>query len=84
MRRSLFAAVSLTALIASPSWADEEINDERTQPIETADADGAGNADNIVIGTNGRVTLIGAPAPAVHVNSNNNLTTDNGAIIQIN
>ncbi|WP_440959666.1 autotransporter domain-containing protein [Oceanicaulis sp. LC35] len=85
MRRSLFAAVSLSALIASsPAWADEEINDERTEPVETADADGEGNADNIVIGANGRVTLIGVPGPAVHINSDNNLTTTNGSIIRIN
>lgn len=84
MRRSLLAAVSLSALIATPAWADEEINDERTEPVETADADGAGNADNIVIGANGRVTLIGVPGPAVLVNSNNDLTTQNGSIIRIN
>ena len=84
MRRSLLAAVSLSALIATPAWADEEINDERTEPVETADADGAGNADNIVIGSNGRVTLIEVPGPAVHVNSNNDLTTQNGSIIRIN
>ena len=84
MRRSLLAAVSLSALIATPAWADEEINDERTEPVETADADGAGNADNIVIGSNGRVTLIGVPGPAVHVNSNNDLTTQNGSVIRIN
>jgi uncharacterized protein with beta-barrel porin domain len=84
MRRSLLAAVSLSALIATPAWADEEVNNERTEPVETADADGAGNADNIVIGANGRVTLIGVPGPAVHVNSNNDLTTQNGSIIRIN
>ena len=84
MRRSLFAAVSLTALIASPTWAQETINDERTEPVQTSDADGAGNADDIVIGTNGRVTLIGVPGPAVHVNSNNDLTTNSGSIIRIN
>lgn len=84
MRRSLFAAVSLTALIASPSWAQVTINDERTEPVQTADADGSGNADDIVIGANGRVTLIGVPGPAVHVNSNNDLTTNNGSVIRIN
>ena len=84
MRRSLLAAVSLSALIAAPAWADEEINNERTEPVETADADGSGNADNIVIGSNGRVTLIGVPGPAVRVNSNNDLTTQNGSIIRIN
>ncbi|WP_306016600.1 autotransporter outer membrane beta-barrel domain-containing protein [Oceanicaulis sp. MMSF_3324] len=83
MRRSLLAAVSLSALIAAPAWADEEINDERTEPVETADADGAGNADNIVIGSNGRVTLVGTPGPAVRVNSNHDLTTETGSTINI-
>ena len=84
MRRSLLAAVSLSALIAAPAWADEEIDDERTEPVETADADGAGNADNIVIGADGRVTLVGVPGPAVRVNSDHDLTTENGSIIRIN
>jgi len=85
MRRSFFAAVSLTTLIAAaPAWAQQQIDDERTEPVETANADGQGNADAIVIGANGRVTLIGTPGPAVRVNSDHDLTIQQGSIIRIN
>ncbi len=83
MRRSLFAAVSLTALVAGPAWTQQTITDERTEPIETADADGQGNADSIVIGSGGRVTILGGRGPAVRVNSDHSLTTSANTAIRI-
>lgn len=83
MRRRLFAAVSLTALCAAPAWAQQTITDTRDEPVETANADGQGNPDNIVIGTGGRVILVGGTGPAVRVNSDNTLTTGVGSLIQI-
>ncbi len=76
MRRQLFAAVSLTALLSAPGLAQEvTVDDERTEPVDTATADN-GNAANLVIGGNGRVTLNRVAGPAVHVNSDNTLTTE--------
>lgn len=83
MRRRLFAAVSMTALLSAPALAQEvTVEDERTEPIDTATADNGAPA-NLIIGTNGRVTLRNVKGPAVRVNSDNNLTTDSTAIIEI-
>ncbi|TGY89571.1 autotransporter outer membrane beta-barrel domain-containing protein [Marinicauda algicola] len=80
MRARLLAAVSLSVLAAAPALADEEINAERTEPISTSDADGQGNADNIIIGADGRVVLT-TPGPAVTLDSNNSVTLSPGAEI---
>lgn len=78
MRRSLFTAVSIIAIAATPALAQEtRVEDERTTPIDTA------TAGNIVIAQNGRVTLTGQPGPAVRINSNNSVTTNIGSRIEI-
>lgn len=78
MRRSLLAAVSTLAIAASPAIAQEtRVENERTTPIDTA------AAGNIVIASNGRVTLTGQPGPAVRMNSDNNVTTETGSRIEI-
>lgn len=77
MRARLLAAVSLSVLAAVPALADEEVNSERTTPIETA------TAGNIVIGTNGRVTLTGIPGPAVVLNSDHDVTVESTGRITI-
>lgn len=82
MRARLLAAVSLSVLAAAPALADEEVDAERTTPIRTSDADGQGNADNVIIGSNGRVVLTG-PGPAVILDSDNNVTTEAGSQITI-
>lgn len=87
MRRSLLAAASIAALAALPAWAQDarEIDEEVTEPVATGDAGENGAAADIVIGASGRVTL-SAPAqtgPAVLINSNNSLTTENGSRIEI-
>jgi uncharacterized protein with beta-barrel porin domain len=83
MRRRLFAAVSLTALLSAPAFAqDATIDDERTEPVDTATADN-GNPGNLVIGANGRVRLTNVQGPAVTINSDNTLTTDTAASIEI-
>ncbi len=79
MRRSLFAAVSMFAIAATPALADEtRIENERTTPIDTA------TAGNIVIAQTGRVILTGQPGPAVRINSDNSVTTNVGSRIEIN
>ena len=83
MRRRLLAAVSLTAFLSAPALAqDAQIDDTRTEPVDTATADGGAPA-NIVIGSSGRVQLTGLPGPAVQVNSDNNLTVNSGGQIRI-
>ncbi|WBQ11591.1 autotransporter outer membrane beta-barrel domain-containing protein [Hyphomonadaceae bacterium ML37] len=78
MRRSLFAAVSILAIAATPALAQEtRIEDERTTPIDTA------TAGNIVIAQTGRVVLTGQPGPAVRLNSDNSVTTNVGANIEV-
>jgi uncharacterized protein with beta-barrel porin domain len=78
MRRSLFAAVSILAIAATPALAQETtIDNERTTPIDTA------TAGNIVIAQNGRVVLTGQPGPAVRVNSDNTVTMNVGSRIEI-
>ena len=78
MRRSLLAAVSTLAIAATPAIAQEtRVENQRTTPIDTA------TAGNIIIASNGRVTLTGQPGPAVRMNSDNNVTTDSGARIEI-
>ncbi|WP_375285265.1 autotransporter family protein [Marinicauda pacifica] len=83
MRARLLAAASLTVLAASAAWADEEVTEERTSPISTANADGQGNADNIVISENGRVTLTGQTGPAVLLNSDNSVTLESGSVVRV-
>ncbi len=83
MRRRLFAAVSMTALLSAPALAQEvTVDDERTEPVDTATAD-EGSPANLVIGANGRVRLTNVTGPAVRVNSDNNLTTASGSTIEI-
>lgn len=83
MRRRLLAAASLTALVSAPALAQEvQIDDTRTEPIESATADDGAPA-NIVIGSTGRVQLTGVPGPAVHVNSDNTFTVDTGGQVRI-
>ena len=88
MRRSLLAAASITALAAAPGWAQDatEIDDEVTEPVETATAGENDTASNIVITSSGRVTLDGAAGqtgPAVLINSNNLVETGSGARISV-
>jgi hypothetical protein len=83
MRRRLLAAVSLTALLSAPTFAqDANVDDERNEPVDTATADN-GSPANLIIGANGRVRLTDQTGPAVRVNSNNNLTTASGSRIEI-
>jgi len=83
MRRRLFAAVSLTALLSAPALAqDATIDEEVTTPVDTATADDGAPA-NLIIGANGRVRLTNAAGPAVRVNSDNDLTTNSGSVIEI-
>ena len=82
MRRRLLAAVSLAAFVSAPALAEEEIDDERTSQVRTSDADGEGNADDIVISSSGRVTLDDA-GPAVVADSDNSVTTESGSRIEI-
>lgn len=83
MRRRLLAAVSLTALLSAPAFAqDATIEDDRTEPVDTATADNGAPA-NLIIGANGRVRLTNQNGPAVTVNSDNNLTTDVNSFIEI-
>ncbi|MCH8489498.1 MAG: autotransporter domain-containing protein [Oceanicaulis sp.] len=78
MRRSLLAAVSIFAITATPALADEtRIENERTTPIDTAEA------GNVIIASNGRVILTGQPGPAVRINSDNSVTTSVGSRIEI-
>lgn len=78
MRARLLAAVSLSVLATAPVFADEEINSERTTPIDTA------TAGNIVIKSDGRVTLTDVPGPAVTLNSDNNVTVEARGEINVN
>ncbi|MCP2670405.1 autotransporter outer membrane beta-barrel domain-containing protein [Maricaulaceae bacterium EIL42A08] len=83
MRRRLFAAVSLTALLSAPAFAQETtVDDERTEPVDTATADN-GSPANLIIGANGRVRLTNQTGPAVRVNSDNDLTIEPGGTIEI-
>ena len=82
MRARLLAAVSLSVLAAAPALADEEINEERTEPISTSNADGAGNADNVIIGSDGRVVLT-TPGPAITLDSDNSVTIEAGGEVVI-
>lgn len=78
MRARLLAAVSLSVLASVPAFADEEVNSERTTPIDTA------TAGNIVITSTGRVVLTGNAGPAVTLNSDNDVTVNSGGRITIN
>lgn len=85
MRRSLFAAASILALAASPAFAqepEETIDDTREEPVDTATADNGAPA-NLIIGASGRVQVRSAAAPAVTVNSDNDLTIEPGARIEV-
>ncbi len=81
MRRRLLAAAALSAVLASPAFAQVPVEGERNDPIETATAnDGA--ASDVVITASGRVVLDN-PGPAVVLNSDNTLTTETGSSIEI-
>lgn len=83
MRRSLFAAASVLAFAAAPAFAQEEtINDTREEPVDTATVSN-GSPANLIIGTSGRVQLTNVAGPAVLVNSDNDLTINNGARVEI-
>lgn len=80
-RLLLTSALGATLIAASavPAAADTTVNDDRTDPLRTSTANN-GNPDNLIIGTNGRVTLAdGATGPALVLDSNHNLT-NNGRI----
>jgi len=85
MRRTLLSAASIAVLGFSAALGQEDvtIDDERSTPVDTANAAGAGQAANIVIGSNGRVILAGQPGPAVRMNSDNDVTTEAGSRIEI-
>ena len=87
MRRSILAAVSASAIVlaAAPGavFADDEIDDERTEQQRTSDAGEGGGPDNIVITSDGRVRLDTA-GPAVVMDSDNDITIENGALVEIN
>lgn len=80
MRRQLLTAVSLSVLMSAGVMAQESVDDERTSPIATSDADGAGNANDVVISSTGRVTL-DTSGTAVTLDSDNSVTTENGSEI---
>ncbi len=83
MRRRLFAAVSMTALLSAPAFAQEvTVDDERDAPVDTATADNGAPA-NLIIGANGRVRLNNVSGPAVRVNSDNSFGTTAGSVIEI-
>lgn len=83
MRRSLFAAASILALSVTPALAQEvTVDDTRDEPVDTATVDNGAPA-NLVIGANGRVQLTNVSGPAVTVNSDNDLTINPGARIEI-
>jgi len=81
MRRRLLAAASLASVMAAPAYAQETVDGERTEPINTSTASGGSPAD-IVIGANGRVVLED-PGPAVTLDSDNSVTIENGGEILI-
>lgn len=75
-RRLMFASALATLTVAAPAaLADREIDDEITTPIATSTAGSGGGADNIVITSNGRVSLTSA-ATAVTLDSDNDVTVD--------
>lgn len=75
-RRLMFASALATLTVAAPSaFADREIDDEITTPVATSTAGSSGGADNIVITSNGRVSLT-TPGTAVTLDSDNDVTVD--------
>lgn len=75
-RRLMFASAIATLTVAAPSaLADRQISEEISTPVATATAGSGGVADNIVITANGRVALT-APATAVTLNSDNDVTIE--------
>ena len=80
VRRSLWSPLLCGAafLVASPAFAQVEITDERTAPIDTATAGDGGTPSDVIITSTGSVVLTDV-GPAVTLNSDNDLT-NNGAI----
>ncbi|MEA1942803.1 MAG: autotransporter outer membrane beta-barrel domain-containing protein [Pseudomonadota bacterium] len=75
-RRLMFASALATLTVTAPAaLADREIDDEITTPLATSTAGSGGGADNIVITSNGRVTLA-SPATAITLDSDNDVTVD--------
>jgi len=81
-RRFLFASALVSLTVTAPAaFADREITDEITTPLVTSTAGDGGGADNIVISTGGRVTLVPG-ATAVTIDSDNDVTNSGSIIIE--
>lgn len=81
-RRFLFASALATLTVTAPAaFADREITDEITTPVATSTAGDGGVADNIVISTGGRVTLV-PNETAVTIDSDNNVTNSGSIVIE--
>ncbi|MBI1236272.1 MAG: autotransporter domain-containing protein [Alphaproteobacteria bacterium] len=80
--RFLVSTALCAAFVSAPVFADTTVDDERTTGIRTSTInDGA--PDNLIIGSNGRVTITtenGGTGPAVTVDSDN--TFANGGVIE--
>jgi len=80
--RFLISTALCAAFVSAPVFADTTVDDERTTGIRTSTInDGA--PDNLIIGSNGRVTITtenGGTGPAVTVDSDN--TFANGGLIE--
>jgi uncharacterized protein with beta-barrel porin domain len=82
MRNRLLISTALCAtFLSAPVLADTTIEDERTTGVRSSTIN-EGGADNVIIGTNGRVTIStenGGTGPAVTMDSDNTLI-NNGTI----
>lgn len=80
--RFLVSTALCAAFAAAPVFADTTVDDERTTGIRTSTIND-GEPDNLIIGSNGRVTITtdnGGTGPAVTVDSDN--TFANGGLIE--
>ena len=75
-RRFMFASALVSLTVAAPAaWADRTVDSEITTPLQTSTAGDGGIADNIIITTDGRVTLSSA-ATAITLDSDHTVTVD--------
>jgi len=75
-RRFMFASALVSLTVAAPAaYADREVNTEITTPLATSTAGSGGGADNIVITSDGRVSLTSA-VTAITLDSDNDVTVD--------
>lgn len=75
-RRYLFASALVSLTVAAPAaWADRTVDSEITSPLATSTAGDGGVADNIIITSDGRVTLTSA-VTAITLDSDNDVTIE--------